>query len=102
MKRRRVLFAPEASEDLASLYTFIADASGADRALSFISRLEAFCLGFEIAAERGTVRNDLRDGLRITSFQRRVTLAFTADAEKVIFLRLFYAGADWERAFPEE
>ena len=41
-------------------------------------------------------RDDIRPGLRIIGFERRVTMAFMVEAERVVVLRLFYRGANWE------
>ena len=49
-----------------------------------------------IASERGTRRYDIRPDLRIVTFDRRVTIAFTVDETSVVILRLFYAGRNWE------
>jgi plasmid stabilization system protein ParE len=43
---RKVVFAPEAEADLLNLYDYIAERSGPVRAMGFIDRLEAYCLGF--------------------------------------------------------
>ncbi len=42
MKTRAVVFAPEAQDDLFRLYDWIAEAAGADTALSYVERLEAY------------------------------------------------------------
>jgi toxin ParE1/3/4 len=34
--------------------------------------------------------------LRIIGFERRITIAFVVEPERVVILRLFYAGRDWE------
>lgn len=99
---RPVLFAPEAREDLRRLYLHIAEASGEDRALAYLGRIEAFCLGFADFPERGTRRDDLSPGLRVVGFRRRVTLAFTVDANAVVFLRILYGGRDLQAAFDED
>lgn len=96
MKARLVLFAPEAVEDLEWLYGMIADDNGPERALGYLSRLQGFCNSLALASERGRLRDDVRPGLRIVGFERRVTLAFTVEAERVVILRCFYGGADWE------
>jgi toxin ParE1/3/4 len=96
VKRRKVVFAPEARDDLLRLYDWIAGAAGAKTAMAYIDKIEAYCLGFDFASERGKLRGDIRPGLRIVGFERRMTIAFTVDAESVIVLRLFYAGQDWE------
>lgn len=97
--KRKVIFAPEARDDLFALYSYIAEQSGPARAIGFISRIESYCLGFDLVAERGTKRDDLRPGLRIVGFARRVTIAFHVDARAVTIDRIFYAGRDVERIF---
>ncbi|MDJ0448162.1 type II toxin-antitoxin system RelE/ParE family toxin [Methylocystis sp. JR02] len=99
MKRRKVVFSPQARDDLQRLYDYIRFAAGAETANSYIGRLEAYVLGFETASERGQRRDDVRPGLRTVGFERRLTIAFSIDAENVTILRLFYAGRDWESAF---
>jgi len=64
VKRREVVFAPEAREDLAAVYDWIAEAASAELALRYVERLEKWCLGFDLAAERGHAREDIRPGLR--------------------------------------
>ena len=58
--------------------------------------------GFDVASERGTARNDVREGLRITGFKRRVTIAFNVTESQVVILRLFYGGQDWETALGDD
>lgn len=98
MKERVVDFAPEAMEDLGNLYDRIADAAGVDTAIGYVDRLETFCRGMAVAAERGQRREDIRSGLRIVGFERRITIAFTVAETRVTILRLFYAGRNWEGA----
>jgi toxin ParE1/3/4 len=97
--RRKVVFSPEAQADLLGLYDYIADQSGPARALGYIGRIEAYCLRFDLIAERGTRRDDIRPGLRFTGFERRVTIAFHVDPDAVTIDRVLYGGRDIERAF---
>ena len=96
MKSRRVIFTPEARNDLFGIYEWIAAKAGLQVAISYIERIEAYCLGFEIASERGHRRDDVITGLRIVGFERRVTIAFNVDDVPVTILRLFYGGQNWE------
>lgn len=98
MKRRAISFSPEARDDLLRLYDWIAAAAGPGIAIGYLNRLEAYCLALETASERGYRRDDLRAGLRIIGFERRVTIAFTVDEEEVTILRLFNGGQDWQAA----
>ncbi len=44
----------------------------------------------------GVARDDLRPGLRICGFRRRVTIAFVVTEENVEILGIFYGGRDYE------
>lgn len=71
---------------------WIAERAGLDVALNYIERLEAYCVGFETAGERGQRRDDIRTGLRVAGFERRVAIAFTVSATEVTILRFYYGG----------
>ena len=92
--KRRVIFAPEAQDDLLSLYSYIVEQSGPSTAIGYINRIERYCLGFDVASERGTRRDGIRKGLRIVGFERRVTIAFHVEPDTVTIDRIFYAGRD--------
>lgn len=96
MKERNVVFSPEASQDLLSLYDWITNAAGHQTAINYLERLERYCNGFSLAAERGTLRSDIRANLRVVGFERNITIAFSVDDNDVTILRLFYRGKDWE------
>lgn len=84
MKARAVEFSEEASRDLLDLHDWIAEATNSDVALSYLERLGDYCLGFDLASERGQLRDDLRPGLRVIGFEKRVTIAFFVEARGVI------------------
>jgi toxin ParE1/3/4 len=96
VKSRQVIFTPEACHDLFGIYEWISSKASLQVAISYIERLETYCLGFDIASERGHRRDDVSLGLRIVGFERRVTIAFVADENQVTILRLFYGGQNWE------
>ncbi len=99
MKHRRVVFTPEARNDLFEIYDWIAAKAGSQIAISYIERIETYCLGFELASERGHRCDEISHGLRIVGFERRVTIAFAVDDDRVTILRLFYGGQSWEDKF---
>ena len=90
----KVVFAPEARDDLKELYRFIAERGDHDRAMGYLERIETYCRGFADFPERGIRRDDLFLGLRLVGFERRVTLAFHVGADTVTFLRILYGGRD--------
>ena len=97
MRRRAVVFAPEAEADLVQIYEWIAERAGTRTALGYVERIEDYCSRFDLASERGTARDDIRPGLRIIGFERRLTIAIIVEPDRVTILRIFYGGADWER-----
>jgi toxin ParE1/3/4 len=99
VESRKVVLTPEARGDLVSLYEYIAADSGPARALSYIERIERYCARFDLVAERGTRRDDIRTGLRIVGFERRVAIAFHVDATTVTIDRILYGGSELEDIF---
>jgi toxin ParE1/3/4 len=85
--------------DLISLYDYIAADSGPARAIDYIVRIENYCARFDFAAQRGTRRDDIRPGLRLVGFERRVTIAFHVDPTTVTIDRILYGGRQVEDAF---
>ena len=96
-----VVFAPEARADLFGLYDYIAARGGAERALAYVERIEGYCRGFATFPERGTRRDDIRPGLRLVGFARRVSIAFYVTASTVTIIRILYAGRDLTKAFDQ-
>lgn len=64
-------------------------------------RVRTWLAGFDIASERGTLHDDIRLGLRVIGFERRVTAAFIVSDERVLILRLFCGGQEWGTALGE-
>ena len=95
MKRRAVVYTLDAGDDLDRIYAIVAEASSPTTADRYDSRIRAFCERLEHGSERGTLRENVRPGLRVVGFQRRVTVAFVVEPERVVILRLFYGGANW-------
>lgn len=96
MIERQVVFTPEAQDDLFAIYDWVAEKASPMVAMRFTGRIEGFCRRLGLMAERGRSRDDIRPGLRIIGFERRVTIAFVIQTERVVILRLFYGGRDWE------
>ena len=100
--KRDIVFAPEAEADLNELYAYIADKSGAERANGYINRIVTSCEGLATFPERGELRDELRPGLRVMGFERRVSIAFHVTPDRVIIDRIFYGGRDLPAAFEQD
>ncbi len=97
----KVVFAPEARDDLVALYRFIAEQSGDDRAMAYLERIEVYCRGFVAFPERGLRRDDLLPGLRVVGFERRVAIAFHVEPNRITIDRILYGGRDLDRLAPD-
>ena len=93
-----VIFSASAKADLFAIYDYVADRAGTEIAFRFAERIEAYCLGFATAPERGTLRDDLRPGLRTVGLRRRATILFEVrhDARQVVIHGIYYAGRSLE------
>ena len=96
MKRRLVIYTTDAGKDLDWIYDAIAGAGSPVTASRYEQAIRAFCDGLDHASERGRRRDDIRRGLRIIGFERRATIALAVEEERVVILRIFYGGRDWE------
>lgn len=92
----RVLFAPEAEEQLADLYRFIAAQASIEVADRYTDAIVDFCESLTVFPRRGTQRDDVRPGLRVTNYRKRVVIAFSVDANVISILGLFYGGQNFE------
>ena len=94
--RFRVVFAPEAEAQLLELYRYIALAASPEIALRYTDAIVAYCEGLETSPHRGTRRDDIRPGLRLTNYKGRCVIAFAVAADLVSILGVFYGGQDYE------
>lgn len=77
----RVIFTPEAEEQLAGLYRYISMAASPDIAAEFVDGIVSYCESLRSFPLRGIKREDIRPGLRITGYRKRVVVAFEVDAD---------------------
>ncbi|WP_442783212.1 type II toxin-antitoxin system RelE/ParE family toxin [Collimonas fungivorans] len=94
--RYRVIFTPEAQEQLVALYRYIAAAASPEIAERYTGSIVAYCEGLQDALHRGSRRDDVRPGLRITNYRKRAVIAFSVEAELVSIIGIFYGGRDYE------
>ena len=97
-----VVFTPEAEEQLANLYRYIAVAASPQIAERYTSAIVNYCQGLQTFPHRGRRRDDIRPGLRITNYQGRAVIAFDVDAERVSIIGVFYGGQDYETALQSD
>ncbi|MGE0332366.1 MAG: type II toxin-antitoxin system RelE/ParE family toxin [Ramlibacter sp.] len=98
----RVVFSPEAEEQLVALYHYISAASSPDRAMRYTEAIIGCCESLRTFPHRGTRRDDVRSGLRITHYKKRTVIAFAVDADRVSIIGVFYGGQDYETILHED
>ena len=100
---RRVVLRPAAEHDLQDLYVHIRDSRGGDPAVAigYIRRIRAYCEGLETFPERGVLRDDIRPGLRLGYFERRIVIAYLITPDLVRIGRIFHGGQDYEALLGE-
>ena len=98
----RVVFTPEALDQLAALYQYIAVAASPTIALRYSDAIVSYCESLSIFPHRGTVRDDLRMGLRVTHYNKRAVIAFAVEADWVYIIGVFYGGQDYESRLSDD
>ena len=100
----RVIFTPEAEDQLLALYDYIADAASPDIVARYVEAMISHCESLHTFPIRGVSRDDVRPGLRITNYKKRAVIAFEVDteAEQVSIIGLFYGGQDYETILQDD
>lgn len=92
----QVVFAPEAVAQLEALYRYIAEAASPHVAQRYTSAIVTYCETLQKFPQRGTRRDDIRPGLRITNYKGRAVIAFEVGVDLVSIIGVFYGGQDFE------
>ena len=71
-----VVYSPRARDHLNAIYDYIAEHAGADIARRYTKQIEEKCDGLQNFPLRGTSRDDIRPGLRIVGYRRRVAIIY--------------------------
>lgn len=95
-----IVFAPEAEEQLAEIYRYTAVHASPDTAGRYTEAIVACCESLQLFPHRGTARDDLRPGLRLTHYKGRTVIAYAIDDSqlRVTILGVYYGGQDHESA----
>ncbi len=97
-----VIFTPEAEEQLAALYRYIAAEASPNIAERYTSAIISYCEGLSTFPHRGVCRGDIRQGLRVTNYKGRTVIAYDVSANLVSIIGVFYGGQDYENLFQSD
>lgn len=98
----RVIFSPEAEEQLAELFHYVAAAASPGIAERYINAIITYCETLDTFPLRGATRDDIRPGLRVTNYKGRTVIAFDVDAQQVSIIGVFYGGQDYQTALQDD
>jgi toxin ParE1/3/4 len=87
-----VAFNPGAQRDLDRIEGYLAQRFSPRNAASYAKRIVSACEAIGFAPYQGANRDDLGLGVRSKGFQKRVTITFAIEPERVVILGIFYAG----------
>src|SRR5258706_2395724 len=91
-----VVYSASARNHLHSIYDFITERAGPAIARRYTKQIEQACARLCNFPMRGTPRNDIRPGLRMTSRKRRVVIFYSIEPSRVIVHGIFYGGQDYQ------
>jgi toxin ParE1/3/4 len=99
-----VVFSPEALSRLDSIEQYIANEASPLVAARYVDAVVNFCESLCMFSDRGTMRDDLFPGLRVTNYRGNAVIAFLvdSDSETVVIVGVFYGGQDHESALLDE
>lgn len=102
----RINFTPEAERQLNELDDWITKAASADVAQRFVSAVLDHVDGILVFPFAGRARDDVRAGMRVTTYKKRTIVAYEVDESSgelvVNILGVFHGGQNWVAAFGEE
>jgi plasmid stabilization system protein ParE len=88
----RVVFDPDALDDLDNIFVYLAPEMGALPARRYVGRIRSYCEGFSTFPKRGTRRSDLGEGIRLVGYRYKATIVFQVTDDTVAILRIFARG----------
>jgi toxin ParE1/3/4 len=91
----QVVFSPEALQDLLDQKDYLAMKVSPDFAAKHIDAVISYCESLKSMPHRGTMRDDIRLGLRIVPY-KEATVAISVDIVQVSILGVFFGGRNYE------
>ena len=87
---------------MVAIFDYVTSVAGISVATNYVYRIETFITNLDIASERGQLRGDIRSGLRVVGFEKRLVVAFRVDESRVTILRVFARGQNWQEILKDE
>ncbi|PUA29378.1 MAG: plasmid stabilization protein [Cellvibrio sp. 79] len=91
----KVVFSPEAEEQLLTIYHYLANLASSTIAFNYTSSIINYCENLNTFPLRGTKRDEIRPGLRLTNYRKQTVIAFVVDNDQISITGIFYGGQDY-------
>lgn len=93
-----IRFTPESTDQLLAIYRHIATAASPAIAARYTDAIITDCDNLQTFPHRGTRRDDVRPGIRITNYKKRAVIAFEVndDLRQVSIIGIYYGGQDYQ------
>lgn len=101
MPARTLKFSPEAEEHLSELWLYIARGADTLVADAYLEMILRHCERLLLFPYAGRARDDLRPGLRTSSYQKRTLVAYQVSEETVTVLAILHGGRDLGTVFDD-
>lgn len=102
----RINYTSEAQQQLDALDDWITEKASPDVAQRFVSAILDLVDGILDFPRAGRARDDVRPGMRTTTFKKRTLIAYELDESSgelvVNVLGVFHGGQDWEASLRDE
>jgi toxin ParE1/3/4 len=95
MKKRGLIFSKEASADLDNIAVWLTEEASAQVARRYLMRIREHLSKLAFASERGTIRNDVAEGLRVIGLTGSISVAFKVYDDHVVIARILWGGQNW-------
>ncbi len=85
-----------------TLYRYLAERFSPAAAERYTHAIVGHCERLARFPQRGTRRDDIRPGLRITHYRRRTVIALIVEERRIVILGIFHGGQSYEMALLPE
>ena len=91
----------KAQHRLIELDAYLTNVASADIAANYVDAITDYCYSLTLFPHRGTKRDDLYPGLRITHYKSKTIIAFFVDDARgnVVIADILHGGQDYETAW---
>jgi len=97
MKLHKVVFRKTAQSDLRAIFAYVLEKCGsADTALNYVRRIQRRCEEIGIAPLAYVERPDIRPGIRMAVFERRIVILYVIQNETIRITNILSGSRDYE------